>query len=243
LIELCDVSKSYRLSAGQSVEALQGASLSIDKPGFYAVMGPSGSGKSTLLHVMAGLDRADSGEIHVNDRAVHALSEAELTRYRRLEIGVIFQQFNLIPTMDAKMNICLPAMLDGQSAQWAEQRAGVLLNDLGLTDRGHHRPDAMSGGEQQRVAIARALLFEPSLILADEPTGNIDSHASEQIWIMLRDLAREHDITVLMVTHEPAAAAYADAVFIIQDGVIDERVEVEEHDARWLANRYQQSLR
>lgn len=240
-IRVEDARKSYRRGSDRTVWALNGVSLEINEPGFYAIMGPSGSGKSTLLHVMAGLDRLDSGHITVNGLEVDAMSEHELTRYRRLAVGVVFQQYNLIPTMTALDNVCLPALLDGRPTRWARDRAAELLQRLGLADRAGHRPDALSGGEQQRVAIARALLFEPALVLADEPTGNLDSIASAEIWNMLSDLARERSIVVMMVTHEPAGAAHARTVFVLRDGRIHEQIDVGNHDAGWLASRYQQS--
>ena len=252
MIEVRNVTKTYRLGAvepGEStarrervVEALRGASLALERPGFFAIMGPSGSGKSTLLHLLAGLDRPDAGEIVVDGQAVHRLGEADLTRYRRLRIGVVFQQFNLIPTMTALENVSLPGLLDGRSEKWLRERATGLLASLGLGERLRHRPDALSGGEQQRVAIARALLFEPKVLFADEPTGNLDSASSQKIWRMLADLARDRGLTVLMVTHEPAGAAHCDRVFVLADGRVIESIEVEEHDAAWMAARYQRAM-
>ncbi len=223
------------------VEALRGVDLQIHEPGFYGIMGPSGSGKSTLLHLLAGLDRPDSGEILVNSSSIQSMDEAALTRYRRLEIGIVFQKFNLIPTMDAITNVMLPGLLDGRPAAEVSTRALELLGQFGLTDRAHHRPDALSGGEQQRVAVARALLFKPGVLLADEPTGNLDSTTSERIWQILADLARDEAMTIVMVTHEPAAAAHCRKVFLLRDGQITTEFEVEENDARWVADRYQQS--
>ncbi|MFG0330433.1 MAG: ABC transporter ATP-binding protein [Phycisphaerales bacterium] len=238
MLEVTDLSKAYR-SGDARVDALRGASLSIDEPGVYAVMGPSGSGKSTLLHLIAGLDRPSSGHILVDGEPVHSLSERELTRYRRTKIGVVFQQFNLIPTMDAVTNVSLPGMLDGLPADSIRDRAVELLKRLGLERRMAHRPDALSGGEQQRVALARALFFEPKLLLADEPTGNLDSKTSAEIWSMLRDLVNRDSITAVMVTHEPAGAAYARRVIVLRDGRVIGQFEVEDHDERWVADRYQ----
>ncbi|MBL1218802.1 MAG: ABC transporter ATP-binding protein [Planctomycetes bacterium] len=240
-IRVEDARKSYRRGSDRTVQALDGATLTVTEPGFYAIMGPSGSGKSTLLHMMAGLDRLDGGRIHVNGHDLHSMSERELTRFRRLAVGVVFQQFNLIPTMTALDNVAMPALLDGRASRWARHRADELLGMLGLGDRVGHRPDALSGGEQQRVAIARALVFEPALVLADEPTGNLDSMASADIWRMLADLARDRSIAVMMVTHEPAGAAHARSVFVLRDGRIHEQIDVGDHDAGWLASRYQQS--
>ncbi|MFO0962766.1 MAG: ABC transporter ATP-binding protein [Phycisphaerales bacterium] len=213
------VRKTYR-TGGRDVEALRGAELRVDAPGFYAIMGPSGSGKSTLLYLLAGLDRADAGEIEVGGERVDRMDEAALTLYRRRRIGVVFQQYNLLPTLTAVENAMLPGVLDGRPRAQLQSRAGELLAALGLGDRMHHRPEALSGGEQQRVAIARALLFEPPVLFADEPTGALDSANSERLWRMLDELARERRMAVLMVTHEPAAAAHCREVFVLRDGVV-----------------------
>jgi len=245
MIEVRQVEKSYRSAsrsvADGSVQALRGVDMRINDSGFYAIMGPSGSGKSTLLHLMAGLDRPDTGEIIINGDVVHSMNEKKLTAYRRLKIGIVFQKFNLIPTMDAQTNIMLPGLLDGKNEKELRNRTEALIDRFGLTDRAHHRPDALSGGEQQRVALARALLFEPSVLLADEPTGNLDSTASENIWQMLAELSESHSLTIVMVTHEPAAAAHCKHVYLLQDGQIKTNFKVESNDARWLADRYQQS--
>jgi putative ABC transport system ATP-binding protein len=211
------VTKSYDLGA-RSVEALRGVDLRLEGAGFYAVMGASGSGKSTLMHLVAGLDRPTSGEISVAGARVDRLSEAELTRYRRKTIGVVFQHFNLLPSMSALDNVMLPALLDGVARRDAEPRARALLEELGVGARASHRPDALSGGEQQRVAIARALYFAPSVILADEPTGNLDSAAAARLFELLSRLARERNTLLLMVTHEPEAAANCERVIVLRDG-------------------------
>jgi putative ABC transport system ATP-binding protein len=211
--------KRYRVG-GRDVEALRGLDLTVDGTGFVAVMGASGSGKSTLLHLIAGLDRADGGEIEVAGTRVDQMSEAELTLYRRRTIGVVFQQFNLLPTLSALENVILPGVLDGLDRQALDERGRALLSDLGLADRAHHRPEALSGGEQQRVAIARALLFEPRVLLADEPTGNLDSNTSERLWEMLERVVAARSILVLMVTHEPAAAAHCRTVHVLRDGLL-----------------------
>jgi putative ABC transport system ATP-binding protein len=211
------VTKTYDL-AKRRVEALRGVDLDIAGAGFFAVMGASGSGKSTLMHLVAGLDRPTSGEITVAGARVDRLSEAELTRYRRKTIGVVFQHFNLLPSMSALDNVMLPALLDGVARRDAEPRARALLEELGVGARGSHRPDALSGGEQQRVAIARALYFAPSVILADEPTGNLDSAAAARLFELLSRLARERNTLLLMVTHEPEAAANCERVIVLRDG-------------------------
>jgi putative ABC transport system ATP-binding protein len=213
------VRKTYRTGA-RAVEALRGADLEIAEPGFYAIMGSSGSGKSTLLHLLAGLDRADAGEIEVSGARVDMMDEHALTVHRRTRIGIVFQQYNLLPTLTAVENAMLPGVLDGRPRAELETRARELLGMLGIAERATHRPEALSGGEQQRVAIARALLFEPPVLFADEPTGALDSANSERMWKMLDGLARERRMVVLMVTHEPAAAAHCRHVFVIRDGVV-----------------------
>ena len=236
IVAVRDVHKSF-VQGGKSVAALRGANLRIAEPGFYAVMGRSGSGKSTLLHLLAGLDRPDSGEISVAGAHVHAMPERELVLYRRRTIGIVFQQFNLLPTLDALGNVMLPGVLDGRPRAELESRARELLRELGLSDRTHHRPEALSGGEQQRVAIARALLFDPPVVLADEPTGNLDSRSADALWRLLRGLAERRSVTVLMVTHEPAAAAHCRTVFLMRDGTVAESIDTHGIDPTELALR------
>jgi len=225
------------------VEALRGVDLSISEPGFYGIMGASGSGKSTLLHLLAALDAPDSGEIEVSGRRISGLNDRKLTLFRQREIGIVFQQFNLIPTMTARQNVELPGELAGEPERWRRQRSEELLDALGVLDRADHRPEAMSGGEQQRVAIARALLFAPRVLFADEPTGALDSAASEKMWTTLGAIALEHEITVLMVTHEPAAASHCKRVAVLRDGAMVGAIESEHIDAVCLADRYQQLVR
>lgn len=239
MLRLQDVHKSYQ-QGGTRVPALRGVNLSIDQAGFYAVMGPSGSGKSTLLHLAAGLDQADEGNVIVGGEDLSTLSERALTRFRRQHVGIVFQKFNLISTLTAEENIALPARLDGRPRTWIRQRVDELLNDLGITERATHRPDAMSGGEQQRVAIARALLFKPAVLLADEPTGSLDSANSDRLWQLLGRVAREQAVTIVMVTHEPAAAAHCQHVYVLGDGVCSGDFEVDGLDAGGVASRYQQ---
>ncbi len=242
MIRCNDVHKSYRLG-DRTVQALCGVDLVIPGPGFYAIMGASGSGKSTLLHLLGALDQPDQGQVHVSGRALHDLSERELTEFRRREIGIIFQQFNLIATLTARENVELPGMLAGEAPGVLRDRAQQLLEALGVAERASHRPDALSGGEQQRVAIARSLLYSPRVLLADEPTGNLDSSSSEKLWQLLGQLSRDHDMTVLMVTHEPAAAAHCERVFVLRDGRMTGQIETEGLDAAGLATRYQQLIR
>jgi putative ABC transport system ATP-binding protein len=233
------VHKSYlpAVSGGRRVDALRGADLTINEPGFYAVMGRSGSGKSTLLHLLAGLDRPESGEIVVGGTAVHSLSEAQLVRYRRRGVGIVFQQFNLIPTLDALGNVMLPGLLDGMAERDLRERARALLSELGLGDRSTHRPDTLSGGEQQRVAIARALLLDPPVLLADEPTGSLDSTTSAALWKLLEHTAQQRGLTVLMVTHEPVAASHCRRTFILHDGRVAGSLESHGLDPSQLAHR------
>jgi putative ABC transport system ATP-binding protein len=235
-ISVRNVRKFYQ-TGDRAVEALRGVNLLIDSPGFYGIMGPSGSGKSSLLHLLAGLDQPDEGDVEVDGCRLHSMNESELTLYRRRRIGIIFQQFNLIPTLTALQNVALPGVLDAQTPAATQSRAAELLSDLGLADRGHHRPDALSGGEQQRVAIARSLYFSPRFLLADEPTGNLDSASSQRLWNLLNQLALDRNITVLMVTHEPAAAAHCRRVFVMHDGVIAHDFDTEGLDAAQLATR------
>jgi putative ABC transport system ATP-binding protein len=238
LLDCRDVWKAYT-TAGHRVEAVRGVNLRVDEPGFYAVMGQSGSGKSTLLHLLAALDRPDRGEIFVSGQAVHSLTERAATAFRRRQIGIVFQQFNLISTLTARENVELPGMLAGEDPGWLSRRSGLLLDRLGVGQRADHRPDALSGGEQQRVSIARALLFSPPLVLADEPTGNLDSASSRLLWSLLGEIATEQRTLVLMVTHEPAAAAHCRAVYVLKDGAVHATINTEGLDAAGVASRYQ----
>jgi len=213
------VTKSYDLGA-RTVDALRGVDLAIEGAGFYAIMGASGSGKSTLMHLIAGLDRPTAGSIEVAGVRIDSLGEKDLTLYRRRRIGIVFQHFNLLPSMTALDNVMLPALLDRMDRRAAERRARELLDELGVGARADHRPDALSGGEQQRVAIARALFFSPGVILADEPTGNLDSAAGAKLFALLRSIAEGHNTLLLMVTHEPAAAANCQRVIVLRDGLV-----------------------
>lgn len=219
MINCTQVKKSFAIG-DRIVHALRGVDLSITDPGFYAIMGRSGSGKSTLLHMLSAMDRPDSGEVVVSGHQVHRMSEREATRFRREEIGVIFQAFNLIPTMTAVENVQLPGLLAGRLSKQLSDRSFNLLELLGLEDRAEHRPEALSGGEQQRVAIARALLYQPKVVFADEPTGNLDTSASQMVWSMLQRVSRDEQVTVVMVTHEPEAASYCERILVMNDGVI-----------------------
>ena len=238
-----NVTKQFR-QGERSVAALAGISLEVAQGQFLAIMGASGSGKSTLLHLMAGLTAADGGRVLVNGQDLGKLNDRDLTLFRRRHIGLVFQSFNLIPTLTAEENIALPLMLEGRGAA-GDAKVGELLETLGLAKRRHHRPDAMSGGEQQRVAIGRALVTDPAVILADEPTGNLDSANSKSVCELLRDLSSIHNKTIVMVTHEPSVAAYAQEVAVLKDGKLVERFATEagSNGGQALAMRYQESLR
>ncbi len=241
MLACVDVRKSYTMGDAD-VPALRGVDFRIDHPGFYAIMGSSGSGKSTLLHLLGCLDRPDSGEITLDGRRLDTLGEREATQFRRTGVGIVFQQFNLIPTLTARRNVELPGMLAGRDDGWLHARSGELLDRLGLASRMDHRPDALSGGEQQRVAIARALLFSPPLILADEPTGNLDSASSQKLWALLAQIAAEEKLLVVMVTHEPAAAAHCRRTIVLQDGRVKATLDMEGLDAAGVAACYQHCI-
>jgi len=223
IIRTENLTKTYS-TAGIETKALDSVSLSIGPGEFVAIMGPSGCGKSTLLHMLGGLDRPSSGEVWINDQAISKMRDDDLTRIRRREIGFVFQFFNLIPVLSAVENAALPLRLDGVSKNSAETAAKTWLERFELADRTLNRPDQLSGGQQQRVAIARALVAEPKLILADEPTGNLDTHASEEIAGLLKQIAQDWQRTVVMVTHDPRLAAYADRIISLKDGkIVDDR--------------------
>ncbi|MFD7002481.1 ABC transporter ATP-binding protein [Streptomyces mirabilis] len=214
-LRLVEVGKTY--GAGESaVTALDGVSLGLARGSFTAVMGPSGSGKSTLLRCAAGLERPDSGIVRVDGVEMTGGGEAELTRFRRGRIGFVFQQYNLLPTLTVAQNTILPLKLAGRRVDRA--RAREILTAVGLGDRLGSLPDQLSGGQQQRVAIARALVAEPRLIFADEPTGALDSRGARDVLRLLQKAVRVHGRTVVMVTHDPLAASYADAVVFLADG-------------------------
>lgn len=237
-----DARKQFR-QGPRRVPALDGVSLDVRRGQFLAIMGASGSGKSTLLHLMAGLTHADQGKILIDGTDLSTLNDRELTLFRRRHIGLVFQAFNLIPTLTAAQNIRLPLMLDRRNGQVSETRVDELLSRLGLYERRHHRPDALSGGEQQRVAIGRALITEPAVILADEPTGNLDSANSRAVCELLQSLSREHGKTIVMVTHEPSVAAYADEVAVLRDSRLISKFETAGATSEELAVRYLEVLR
>jgi putative ABC transport system ATP-binding protein len=212
-----DVSRVY--GAGETaVQALRDVSLDIPKGQFTAVMGPSGSGKSTLMHILAGLDRPTSGTVSIDGTEITQMGDQELTLLRRNHVGFIFQFFNLLPMLTAEENVTLPLDLAGEKRDkaWVDE----ILEKVGLSDRRKHRPSELSGGQQQRVAIARALVSKPTVLFADEPTGNLDSKTGEEILVLLRDSVETYGQTTLMVTHEARAAAMADRVLFLADGAI-----------------------
>ncbi len=214
------VSKSYG-DGDAAVHALDDVSVSLNAGEFTAIMGPSGSGKSTLLHVLAGLDRPTSGEIYVGDTEITKLKDKALTLLRRDQIGFIFQSFNLLPTLTAAENIVLPIRIAGRKPDdiWVQS----IVETVGLTDRLGHRPSQLSGGQQQRVAAARALASRPQIVFADEPTGALDSRSGSELLSFLRKAVKELGQTVVMVTHDPVAASYADRVLFLADGkIVDE---------------------
>lgn len=205
-------------SGSTTVHALRGIDVEFPAGEFSAIMGPSGSGKSTLMHTLAGLDTATSGSVWIGNQDITHMNDAELTKLRRKHVGFVFQAFNLIPTLTAEQNIVLPAELAGEKVDRAWFKNIVAV--LGLDSRLTHKPSELSGGQQQRVAIARALLQRPDVIFADEPTGNLDSHSGAEVLGLLRRSAREMGQTIIMVTHDPVAASYADRVILIEDGRI-----------------------
>jgi len=221
MIRATDVCKVYQQGDNQ-ITALAGVSLEIPRGAYAAVMGESGSGKSTLLHLIGGLDRPTSGELLVDDRLIGQMSDDHVTLFRRSKIGFIFQFFNLLPTLSAAENIALPFVLDGRSKSEADERAAALLAKVGLQHRQQHLPEELSGGEIQRVAVARALAFNPPILLADEPTGNLDTKNGLAILDLLRQVNQEDGCTIVMVTHSEEAAGYADRKIYLRDGRVEE---------------------
>ncbi|GAB2638323.1 ABC transporter ATP-binding protein [Nocardia goodfellowii] len=218
MLELTDVIKEYRVG-GQSVRALDGVSLRIEPGEFTSIIGPSGSGKSTLLHLLGALDSPTSGSIRFRGAEIGSLDDERQSEFRRHQVGFIFQFFNLLPTLTAWENVAIPKLLDGTGLRKAEPRALELLERVGLSDRAGHRPSELSGGQMQRVAVARALIMDPPLILADEPTGNLDSKTGASILKLLGDIAGEGN-SVVMVTHDMGAVEYCDRVITLRDGQI-----------------------
>ena len=227
-IEAVGVCKTYRVGKIE-VPALRGVTFRIDKGEFISVVGPSGSGKSTLFYILGGLTPADSGQVIVDREDFAQLSDAERTRMRKRKIGFVFQRFNLLPTLDARSNINIALDIAGRNGTSDVSYFDKIVTLLGLEKRLPHRPSELSGGEQQRVALARALINKPAIVLADEPTGNLDSENSEIVLDMLRHSNRELGQTVLMITHNPQAASYGDRMIHMRDG----RIVPAENDPQW----------
>jgi putative ABC transport system ATP-binding protein len=222
-----DLSRQYG-EAGSAVHALRGVSLGVPEGQFAAVMGPSGSGKSTLMHILAGLDKPTSGSVAIAGTEITTLKDSDLTKLRRRHIGFVFQFFNLLPMLSAKENILLPLTIAGEKPEdgWFEQVVG----DVGLADRLSHRPSELSGGQQQRVAIARALVSRPTILFADEPTGNLDSTTSAELLALMRSTVDSYGQTTVMVTHDASAAAIADRVLFLADGrIVEDVAGLDEH--------------
>jgi putative ABC transport system ATP-binding protein len=227
ILQASGLQKQYG-STEHLVIALAGVDFSVERGEFVAIMGPSGSGKSTLLHLLGGLDRPSSGDITLAGTRLSGLDDNQATLARRHNIGFIFQFYNLLPTLTAEENITLPLLIDNQSVAKFRERVDRLLDLVGLTGRRTHKPDQLSGGEQQRVAIARALVTEPAIVLADEPTGNLDSKTGTAVMELLRRSSDELGQTIVMVTHDPRAATYADRVVFLGDGAVRCELRVDE---------------
>jgi len=224
MIEVLNVNKTY-LQGRQEIPALNNVSFRMEKGEFLSIMGPSGSGKSTLLNLIGGLDPLSAGKIYIDGSPLHGISDDELTLIRRKKIGFIFQFFNLLPILNAVENVGLPLLLDGVPFSRIKEKATHLLERVGLGARTAHRPEQLSGGEMQRVAIARALITDPAVLLADEPTGNLDSHISEDILGLLKILNQAGQ-TIIMVTHDSRAASYGNRIIRLNDGSITEDTSV-----------------
>lgn len=231
------LTKTYQ-SSERAVEALRGVSLEIQQGSFVAVMGASGSGKSTFLHLMGGLDQANAGAVFIAGQDILKMDDATLTKFRRQNIGFIFQAYNLVPVLSALENVALPLLLDGESEDEAKKRAETALGEVGLAERVSHKPDQLSGGEQQRVAIARALVTNPTLILADEPTGNLDSVGAAAITQLIKDLHAKGR-TIVLITHDAQLAHHAETVHVLGDGQLKGSLETKDcADAAILTQRY-----
>lgn len=216
IVSLDNVSKTYN-NNNISVQALKNINLSVEKGEFVAIVGPSGSGKSTLLHLLGALEKPTSGKIIINNKDLSTLNQKQLSEFRRKEIGFVFQKFNLIPILNSKDNIMLPLLIGNETVD--EKYLNYLINFLGITNRQYHMPSELSGGQQQRVAIARALIAKPSIILADEPTGNLDQKSSEEIVNYFVNLSKEYTQTIIMITHNLEIAQKADRIIHIIDGI------------------------
>jgi putative ABC transport system ATP-binding protein len=239
ILEAHDLVKSYPLG-DHEVQALRGVSLSVERGEFVAIMGASGSGKSTMLHLLGGLDLPTSGEVVIDGVRISTLDEERRTLTRRAKTGFVFQFFNLIPLLTVAENVALPFLIGGDTAARHRERIDELLALVGLTDKAEHRPDELSAGEQQRVALARALATSPAILLADEPTGNLDYTTGTEILDLLWDSCDRLGQTIMLVTHDARAAAYADRVFVVRDGQVRDEIALgrrADHEARPLITR------
>ena len=223
LVSIRDLHKTYRRGA-ETVDVLHGLDLDIEAGDFAALMGPSGSGKTTLLNLIGGLDSPTSGAIEVAGQRIDRMTGGQLAQWRSRSVGFVFQFYNLMPTLTAQRNVELPLLLAPLSAAQRKRNAGIALELVGLEDRGRHRPGELSGGQQQRVAIARAIVSDPTLLICDEPTGDLDRQSAEEILVLLQRLNRDHGKTIIMVTHDPKAAEYATNTLHLDKGTLAEQV-------------------
>jgi len=221
LIEVRGVTKTYR-RGGEAIEVLHGLDLDIPRGDFVALMGPSGSGKTTLLNLIGGLDTPTAGTITVDGRRIDQLGSGDLSRWRAANVGFVFQFYNLLPVLSAQRNVELPLLLTGLSAPQRRRHAEIALTLVGLGDRARHKPKELSGGQEQRVAIARAIVSDPTLLVCDEPTGDLDRATAHEIMLLLQMLNREHGKTIVMVTHDPKAAEYAQRALHLDKGTLAE---------------------
>mgnify|MGYP005811475967 CR=1 FL=1 len=219
VLEVREVVKSYRLGK-RAVQALRGVNLRVRQGERVVIMGPSGSGKSTLLHLLGGLDTPTQGEVILVGRPVTEMSDTELTLFRRRRLGFVFQFFNLLPTLTAEENVALPLLLDGASFKAVQTKVDDLLEKVGLTERKRHRPDELSGGEMQRVAIARAFVNDPAVVLADEPTGNLDTKTGREVLDLFEGMARDANKAIVLVTHDPKIESFGERIVRMEDGLI-----------------------
>jgi len=223
LVSLRNLHKTYQRGP-ETIDVLHGIELDIDKGDFVALMGPSGSGKTTLLNLIGGLDSPTAGEIEVASQRIDRMSGGQLAQWRSHNVGFVFQFYNLMPTLTAQKNVELPLLLTSLSAAQRKRNAGIALELVGLGDRAKHRPSELSGGQQQRVAIARAIVSDPTLLICDEPTGDLDRQSAEEILTLLQQLNREHGKTIMIVTHDPKAAEYATHTLHLDKGTLAEQV-------------------
>ncbi len=219
LVSIRGLTKTYQRGA-EKIEVLHGINLDIPKGDFVALMGPSGSGKTTLLNLIGGLDKPTGGELSVDDKRIDQYSGSELARWRAANVGFVFQFYNLLPVLTAQRNVELPLLLTDLSAAQRKQHAQVALDLVGLSDRASHKPKELSGGQEQRVAIARAIVSDPTLLVCDEPTGDLDRKTADEVLTLLKTLNREHGKTIVMVTHDPKAAEFANHVLHLDKGTL-----------------------